>query len=293
MAAPENFTAMAGDAQVMLSWDAPATGSGVTKHQYRQKTTGSYGSWTDIPNSAEDGANEASHTVTANIVNDTAYIFELRAVKDSTNSDAAEAGPVTPSAVTLGTCTPNPGDIWCGVLTVADIGNNVDGFVSGTGGLSDTTFSVGTNSYRIHHVSVAGPTATNPGELVFNLDMVVLDAADRARLVLHIDGITDTFAFSAATQIASLHRWRGTDLDWSSETSVTLRLRLAPAAPGAPTNLMADSRRGHADRSLVGCAGGRRRVCDHGLPDRGLGRRRLGLGRSRRRHRQRRHRLHP
>ena len=121
------------------------------------------------------------------------------------------------------------------------IGNNVDGFVSGTGGLSDTTFSVGTNSYRIHHVSVAGPTATNPGELVFNLDMVVLDAADRARLVLHIDGITDTFAFSAATQIASLHRWHGTGLDWSSATSVTLRLRLAPAAPGAPTNLMAEA----------------------------------------------------
>ena len=40
VAAPTNFIAMAGDAQVMLSWDAPATGSGVTKHQYRQKTTG-------------------------------------------------------------------------------------------------------------------------------------------------------------------------------------------------------------------------------------------------------------
>ena len=64
VAAPTNFTATAGDAQVMLSWDAPATGSGVTKHQYRQKTTGSYAGWTDIPNSAEDGANEASHTVT-------------------------------------------------------------------------------------------------------------------------------------------------------------------------------------------------------------------------------------
>ena len=70
MAAPTNFTATAGDAQVMLSWDAPETGSGVTKHQYRQKTTGSYGNWTDIPNSAEDGANDAGFTVTTNIVND-------------------------------------------------------------------------------------------------------------------------------------------------------------------------------------------------------------------------------
>ena len=34
----------------------------------------------DIPNSAEDGANEASHTVTG-LTNGTAYNFELRAVK--------------------------------------------------------------------------------------------------------------------------------------------------------------------------------------------------------------------
>ena len=62
VAAPTNFAATAGDAQVMLSWDAPATGSGVTKHQYRQKTTGGYpATWTDIPNSAENGANEAGH----------------------------------------------------------------------------------------------------------------------------------------------------------------------------------------------------------------------------------------
>ena len=59
VAAPTNFTATPGDGQVLLSWDAPETGSGVTKHQYRQKTTGSYGNWTDIPNSAEDGANDA------------------------------------------------------------------------------------------------------------------------------------------------------------------------------------------------------------------------------------------
>ena len=122
VAAPENFMATAGDAQVMLSWDAPATGSGVTKHEYRQKTTGGYpATWTDIPNSAENGANEAGHTVTG-LTNDTAYTFELRAVKDTTNSDAVEDGPVTPMAVTPGTCTPDTaaGDIWCGVLTVGD-----------------------------------------------------------------------------------------------------------------------------------------------------------------------------
>ena len=292
VAAPENFTAMAGDAQVMLSWDAPATGSGVTKHQYRQKTTGSYGSWTDIPNSAEDGANEASHTVTG-LTNGTAYTFELRAVKDTTNSEAAEAGPVTPSAVTPGTCTPNPGDIWCGVLTVAALSNNVDGFFGPTGGLSDTTFSVGGQQLQDRPVSVEASTATNPGEPSLQPGHGVLDAADRARLVLHIDGISDTFAFSAATQIAF-----ASTMERHEPGLVLGDVRDAAAAPRAGGAGRADEpdgrgRRGHADRSLVGCAGGRRRVCDHGLPDRGLGRRQLGVERSRRRHRQRRHQLHP
>ena len=172
MAAPENFTAMAGDAQVMLSWDAPATGSGVTKHQYRQKTTGSYGSWTDIPNSAEGEANEASHTVTG-LTNGTAYTFELRAVKDTTNSEAAEAGPVTPSAVTPGTCTPDTA------------GRHLVRRVDGGGSRQQRGRLRQRDGRPVGHdvlggdqqlqdppVSVAGPTATNPGELVFNLDLM-------------------------------------------------------------------------------------------------------------------------
>ena len=199
VAAPTNFTATAGNAQVMLSWDAPATGSGVTKHQYRQKTTGSYGSWTDIPNSAEDGANEASHTVTG-LTNGTAYTFELRAVKDSTNSDAAEAGPVTPMAGTTPPCTLDTaaGDIWCGVVTVGATGSTQDGFFGTTGSLTDTTFSVESGSYEIVQLTVDNPTSPNPGFLNFSLDGV-LTAADRARLVLHVDDSSDTFAFSEAT----------------------------------------------------------------------------------------------
>ena len=163
VAAPTNFTATAGDAQVMLSWDAPATGSGVTKHQYRAEHDGSYpATWTDIPNSEEDGANEAGFTVTTNIVNDTAYTFELRAVKDTTNSDAAEAGRGDADAeMTTPTCTPNPGDLWCGVVTVGlhTVGGFQVGYgyadasvstnTSDTGVLSDRTFSVGTNNYWI------------------------------------------------------------------------------------------------------------------------------------------------
>ena len=238
--APPALAAVSGSStSLTATWEKPDLNGGpdITgyKLEYRAAPAGT---WMDF---AHTGT--AVTTTITGLTADTSYQARVRAENgetDSAWSDASDAVSTNAETATP-TCTLDTaaGDIWCGVLTVADIGNNVDGFVSGMGGLSDTTFSVGTNSYRIHHVSVAGPTATNPGELVFNLDLMLLDAADRARLVLHIDGITDTFAFSAATQIASLHRWRGTDLDWSSETSVTLRLRLAPAAPGAPTNLSA------------------------------------------------------
>ena len=252
VAAPTNFTATAGDAQVMLSWDAPATGSGVTKHQYRQKTTGSYpATWTDIPNSAEDGANEASHTVTG-LTNDRAYTFELRAVKDGTNSDPAEAGPVTPTAMTTPTCTPNPGDLWCGVVTVGlhTVGGFQVGYgyadasvstnTSDTGVLSDRTFSVGTNNYTIDQVVVG--SGANAGAFLLRLNSA-LTAADLAALVLHVDGGSASFAFSDAIGpiLNPTYQWNGTGLDWTSETSVTLRLRLAPEAPGKPTNLMAEA----------------------------------------------------
>ena len=56
--------------------------------------------------------------------------------------------PATAEAQTT-TCTLNTGDLWCGVVTVEK-----DSFVYGfldatTGALSDTGFSVGTNSYTI------------------------------------------------------------------------------------------------------------------------------------------------
>ena len=94
---PQNFTAAPGDGQAVLSWDAPASGSGVTKHQYRQKEgTGSYGTWTDIPNSAEGGANEDGYTV-PDLTNETAYTFELKRFVGTTESATAESNTVTPT----------------------------------------------------------------------------------------------------------------------------------------------------------------------------------------------------
>ncbi len=97
-AAPTNFAAAVGNAQVVLSWDAPDSGSGVTRHEYQYKEgTGSYpANFTPIPNSGEGGTNEAGYTVTG-LTNETAYTFELRAVAGAINGAAAEADPVTPT----------------------------------------------------------------------------------------------------------------------------------------------------------------------------------------------------
>ena len=97
-AAPTNFMAVAGELQVALTWDAPASGSGVTRHEYRFKTDGGYPTmWEQIDDSAPGGANEASFTVTG-LTGGTAHTFELRAVSAAGNSAAVEKGPVTPSA---------------------------------------------------------------------------------------------------------------------------------------------------------------------------------------------------
>ena len=103
VAPPTNFAATPGDGQVTLSWDVSATKLGVTHHDYRFKTDGSYGNWTEIANSAPGEANEGSFTVTE-LTNDTAYTFELRAADATWNSAAAAEVQVTLTAVS----TPTP-----------------------------------------------------------------------------------------------------------------------------------------------------------------------------------------
>ncbi len=95
---PQNFTAKPGYGQAVLAWTAPASGSGVTKHQYRQKEgSGSYpANWTDIPNSAEGGANEDGYTVPG-LTNETVYTFELKRFVGTTESATAESNAVTPT----------------------------------------------------------------------------------------------------------------------------------------------------------------------------------------------------
>ena len=95
--APTGFEAGVGNAQVGLTWDAPASGANITRHEFRYKTVGSYPTtWTSIATSAPGGTNEASFTVTG-LTNEIAHTFELRAVNDSGGGAAEEDGPVTPT----------------------------------------------------------------------------------------------------------------------------------------------------------------------------------------------------
>ena len=97
--APTGLAATPGDGSVTLRWTASAHdgGSEVTGHQYRQKTTGGFGSWQDIELSAPGEANATSYPVTS-LMNDTAYTFEVQARNEEGDSGPSNQASATPVA---------------------------------------------------------------------------------------------------------------------------------------------------------------------------------------------------
>ena len=134
------------------------------------------------------------------------------------------------------TCTPNPGDLWCGVVTVGE-GGGFYGYnsESGVGYLSDTDLDIGTNSYAIGIINVAKQTVVEgAGNLTFSL-LERPDTADQETLlglILHVDG--DRFSLGDTREGRPGHYyWVGAGLDWSGEEYVTVRLREASSAQRA------------------------------------------------------------
>ena len=97
--APSSLAATPGDGSVTLRWTASAYdgGSEVTSHQYRRKTTGDFGSWEDIADSAPGEANATSYPVTS-LMNDTAYTFEVQARNEEGESGPSNQARATPVA---------------------------------------------------------------------------------------------------------------------------------------------------------------------------------------------------
>ncbi len=134
-------------------------------------------------------------------------------------------------------CTLNTGDIWCGVVTVGELKTSADVLVShgfadtsslSAGGLvgnpGDTMFSVGDNDYTIRGLYVGAPGGNNDGSL-FLLLTADLSDDDKENLVFKIDGVTTDRALSDASRLSTgLYSWANTGLDWSSTTTVTVRL---------------------------------------------------------------------
>ena len=160
----------------------------------------------------------------------------------ATTGAANFTGTYTLSVRDITPCTLNTGDIWCGVVTVGELNSSANvlvghGFAGGpslsAGGLAgnpdDTMFSVGDNDYTISGVYIQVPTGANlTGTLFVVLDKDLTED-DKAGLVFTVDDTT-TFAFSAASKggTTGLYSWGRSGLDWSSTTTVTVRLSGPP-----------------------------------------------------------------
>ena len=90
-AKPTGFSATAKNQSVDLAWTNP-NNSSITGWEYQYKTTATYGSWTDVPNST---ASTTSYTVTG-LTNNTAHTFRIRAVNASGNGAESDEKSATP-----------------------------------------------------------------------------------------------------------------------------------------------------------------------------------------------------
>ena len=167
------------------------------------------------------------------------------------DKSATETGTYTLSVREIPPCTLNTGDIWCGVVTVAEVKTTADalvghGFADGAG-LSagslagypdDTMFSVGDNDYTISAAYIQVPTGSTETGALFVLLSADLTDDDKAGLVLTVDDTTITFAFSGATKgTTGLYSWGLSGLTWSAGDTVTVRL----SEPTTPDDFPADT----------------------------------------------------
>ena len=237
---PELEAVSSSSTSLTATWETPDKNGGpaITGYKLEYKLS-TETSWTAF---AHTGT--AVTTTITGLTADTSYQARVRAENGETDSDWSDASDaVSTNAETVTpTCTLNPGDLWCGVVTVAlhSVGGIEGGYgfadaststnTSDAGALSDETFTVGTSNYTIDEVRTGTTAGGNAGRLYFGLTGALSDT-DKEKLVLHVGSRTFALSDSSAPDSLFTYRWSMTSLDWSSETSVTLRLREANTAP--------------------------------------------------------------
>ena len=110
--APSSFTIQPGDRAATLSWTT-SNSENIKAYQYQYKPDGgNFNGWEDIADSAPGEDHEDSYNV-ENLINDTEYTFQLRAVNDDGLGSFSEA-KATPQATLTGPYPPalnaHPGD---------------------------------------------------------------------------------------------------------------------------------------------------------------------------------------
>ena len=113
-AKPTGLTATAsGGAQIGLSWSAPAdNGSAITGYKIEVSNNGSTG-WTDLV--ANTRTTDTSYTHTGLAAGSTRH-YRVSAINAGGTSESSDVASATTAAI----CTENPGDEWCGVVTVGN-----------------------------------------------------------------------------------------------------------------------------------------------------------------------------
>ena len=129
-------------------------------------------------------------------------------------------------------CVLNPGDLWCGVVTV---GLEIESYgfndFQGLGDLSEKDFDFGANSYTIEAIIVDSQTTATPGALTFTFDSETRPTpAERDNLVLHVGGAAFEFSDPSSLTAGRNFKWNDAGLDWSGKEYVIVRLREASSA---------------------------------------------------------------